>query len=129
MAKPENFGDQATADHIFINSGEDSADKDEVALVCFDRKHKWLQAYPDKTNSTPCVVRGLQHLFGHLKPKLIDTDNAKELAKACGEALLYLPDTSTPHGPQSNGVGEMAIRKVAEGLACIFQQSGMIALW
>ena len=44
-----------------MGKGEHSHEKDEVALVMFDRAHKWLYAYPDLTNDTSGVVRAFQH--------------------------------------------------------------------
>ena len=55
-------------------------------------------------------------------------ENAPEFLKACNE-LGYPHDTSTPHRPQSNGVGERCVRKVKEGTKCVLAQSGLHPLW
>ena len=49
---PRNFGDQAIADHIIMGNGEHSVHKDTVALLCYDRHHEFLSAYPSKVNDT-----------------------------------------------------------------------------
>ena len=97
--------------------------------MCDDRATRWLDSFPAVTNDTDCTKHALQEFYGgDSQPKKIYSDNAPELLKACNE-LGYPHDTSTPHRPQSNGVGERCVRKVKEGTKCVLAQSGLHPLW
>ena len=94
------FADQVTLDHMIIGDSDDNSFQgDTVSLIIKDRATNWLQAYPAKNKSGRSVVVAFQSYFGiNCRPKLIFSDNSKEIQMAC-EHLLYSHDTSTPHIP------------------------------
>ena len=78
---------------------------------------------PSKTGSDSLLA--LQHFLGpNVVPKLVYSDNSGELSLAV-KLLGGLPDTCTPHVPQTNGIAENCVRKVKEGTSCLILQSGL----
>ncbi len=96
--------------------------------MCFDRRCKFLYSYPGVRKDAEQTASALSSFFGRERPKIIYSDNAKEIKRAC-EILSYPQDTSTPHRPQSNGVCERAVRRVKEGTRCVLVQSGLSKVW
>ena len=72
----------------------------------------------------------LQFFHGpNVVPKLLYSDNSGELGLAI-KLMGGIPDTCTPHVPQTNGIAENCVRKVKEGTACLLLQSGLsINFW
>ena len=62
------------------------------------------------------------------KPKVIYTDNSLEFGKAC-EDLSWNHRTTTPHGSETNGIAERAVRRVKEGTSAVLFQSGLDEKW
>ena len=64
--------------------------------------------------------RSLQKFLDPMrKPEVIYTDNSLEFGKAC-EDLSWNHCTSTPHRSETNGIAEIAVRRVKEGTSfCI----------
>ena len=51
-----------------------------------------------------------------------------EFGKAC-EDLSWNHCTSTPHGSETNGIAERAVRRVKEGTSAVLLQSGLNESW
>ena len=56
------------------------------------------------------------------------TINLLEFGKSC-EALQWNHRTSTPHGSETNGIAERAVRRVNEGTSAVLLQSGLDERW
>ena len=81
-----------------------------------------------RMRSTP-VQLYLQRFVGpEVQPKHVYTDGSGELSNACKDLGRY-HDTSTPHRPQTNGVAELAVRRVKEGTSCFLSQIGWGRKW
>ena len=94
-----------------------------------DLATQWIQSYPCKTETSQETQRSLQKfLEPNWKPKVIYTDNTMELGKVCGD-LLWNPCTSTPHRSETNGIVEIAVRRVKEGSSGVLLQSGLNESW
>ena len=114
---------------MILSEDEKSRHGDTVALVIQDRGTRWLMSYGSQSKSSECTKDCFQKYFGSkIKPKLVYTDNAPEFNKAFKE-LGWSHDTCTPHRPQTNGIGERAVRRVKEGTRCAIVQSGLSLLW
>ena len=62
------------------------------------------------------------------KPKVIYTDNSREIGKSC-EEFSWNHCTSTPHRSETNGIAERAVRRVKEGTSAVLLQSGLGNEW
>ena len=90
---------------------------------------QWIQAYPCKTKTSQETQRSLQKFLEPTRnPKVIYTDNSMEFGKAC-EDLSWNHCTSTPHGSETNGIAERAVRRVKEGTFAVLLQSGLNENW
>ena len=124
-----NFGDLITADHKVLSDNCESRNNHRYAVVVQDLATQWIQAYPCKNKTSQETQRSLQKfLEPERKPKVIYTDNSLEFGKAC-EALSWNHCTSTPHGSETNGIAERAVRRVKEGTSAVLLQSGMNESW
>jgi hypothetical protein len=66
--RPQNFGDQVTADHMIVAQGgnplEAGPGGENVALVVLDRATNWIGAYPQKGKNADETYQSLQHFAG-----------------------------------------------------------------
>ena len=62
------------------------------------------------------------------KPKVIYTDNSLEFGKSC-EELSWTHCESTPQRSETNGIAEIAVRRVKEGTSAVLLQSGLGHEW
>ena len=107
-----NFGDLITTDHKVLSDNCESRNNHRYAVVVQDLATQWIQAYPCKNKTSQEPQRSLQKfLEPERKPKVIYTDNSLEFGKAC-EDLSWNHCTSTPHGLETNGIAERAVRRV-----------------
>ena len=99
------------------------------AVVVQDLATQWLQSYPCKTKTSQETQKSLmKFLEPTRKPKVIYTDNSKEMGKSC-EELSWNHCTSTPHRSETNGIAERAVRRVKEGTSAVLLQSGLDEEW
>ena len=61
-------------------------------------------------------------------PKVIYTDNSLEFGKA-GEDLSWNHCTSTPHGSETDGIAERAVRRVKGSTSAVLLQLGLNEKW
>ena len=123
MPRADNFGDLITADHKVLSEGCESQNNHRYAVVVQDLATQWIQSYPCKN----------QHFSGDpeeptRKPKVICTGISLEFGKAC-EDLSWNHCTSTPHRSETNGIAEIAVRRVKEGTSAVLLQSGLKESW
>ena len=86
-------------------------------------------SYPSKSKSSQETQKNLmKFLEPTRKPKVIYTDNSLKLGKYC-EDLSWNHSTSTPHGSETNGIAERAVRRVKEGTSAVLLQSGLDEKW
>ena len=129
VPRAENFGDLITADHKVLSENCDSRNNHRYAIVVQDLATQWIQSYPCKTKTSQETQRSLQKfLEPEKKPKVIYTDHALEIGKAC-EDLSWNHCTSTPHRSETNGIAERAVRRVKEGTSAVLLQSGLNENW
>ena len=118
LPEPVEFGGAITLDHAIINEYDKHRDHDTKAVLCHDRATRWQQAFPAPTKCAEQTGMDLQRFMGPaVKPKYIYTDGSHEFDKAARD-IGWLHDSSTPYGPQNNGVAERAVRRCKEGTAC-----------
>ena len=113
------FGDSTTADHKVRSDNCESRNNHRYAVVVQVLATQWIQAYP-------CKIE--KFLEPERKPKVIYTDNSLEFGKAC-EDLSWNHCTSTPHGSETNGIAERAVRREKEGTSAVLLQSGLNESW
>ena len=112
VPRAENFDDLITADHTVLSENCESRNNHRYAVVVQDVATQWIQSYPCKTKTSQETQRSLQKfLEPGRKPKVIYTDNSSEFGKAC-EDLSWNHCTSTPHGSETNGIAESAVRRM-----------------
>ena len=129
VPRDANFGDLITADHNFLSDKCESRNNHRYAVVVQDLATQWIQAYPCKTRTSQETQRSLQKfLEPDRKPEVIYTDNSLEFDKAC-EDLFWNHCTSTPHGSETNGIAERAVRRLKEGTSAVLLQSGLNKNW
>ena len=122
VPRAEKFGDLITADHKVLSENCESRNNHRYAIVVQDLATQWIQSYPCKTKTSQESQRSLQtFLEPDRKPKVIYTDNSLEVGKAC-EDLSWNHCTSTPHGSETNGIAERAVRRVKEGTSAVLLQ-------
>ena len=125
MPRAEIFGDLITADHKVLSEGCESRHNHRYAVVVQDLATQWIQSYPCKTKPSKETQKSLQKfLEATRKPKVIHTDNSLKFGKACAD-LSWNHCTSTPHGSETNGIAERAVRRVKEGTSAVLLQSGL----
>ena len=106
-----------------------SRNNHRYAVVVQDLATQWIHAYPCKTKTSQETQRSLQKfLEPDRNTKVIYTDNSMEYGKAC-EDLSWNHCTSTPHGSETNGIGDRAVRRVKEGTSAVLLQSGLNESW
>ena len=99
------------------------------AIVVLNLATQWIQLYPCKTKTFEKTHRSLQKsLEPDRKPKDIYTDNSLEFGKA-SEDLSWNHCASTPHRSETNGIAEIAVRRVKEGTSAVLLQSGLNENW
>ena len=119
MPRSENFGDLVTADYKVLSEESESRNNHRYAVVVQDLATQWLQSYPCKTKSSQETQKSLmKFLEPTRKPKVIYTDYSLEFGKAC-EDLSWNHCTSTPHRSETNGIAEIAVRRVKEGTSAV----------
>ena len=62
------------------------------------------------------------------KPKVIYTDNSLEFGKACDD-LSWNYCTAKPHGSETYGIAERAVRRVKGDTSVVMLQSGLNESW
>ena len=123
------FGDLITADHKVLRENCESRNNHRYAVVVQDLATQWIQSCPCRTKTSQETQRSLQKfLEPDWKPKVIYTDKTLEFGKACGD-LSCNHCTSTPHGSETNGTAERAVRRVNEGTSAVLLQSGLDKEW
>ena len=63
------------------------------------------------------------------KPKVTYTENSIEIIGTTCEDLSLDHCTSTPHGAETNGIAERAVRRIREGISAVLLQSGLHEKW
>jgi hypothetical protein len=133
---PDKFGIQCTGDHL-INRRKDNFvaqlyEEDSefpsatTAVVFYDRGSKWHACYPKATKTTEDTVEAMQSFQGDNPIHSFYSDNSKELS-AAAKYMHWKHPTATPGVPQTNGLGERAVRTVKEGGRCELIQAGLHA--
>ena len=129
VPRAENFGDLITADHKVLGEGFESRNNHRYAVVVQDLATQWIQSSPCKTKTSQETHRSLQKfLKPNGKPKVIYTDNSLKFGKVC-EDLSWNHCTSTPHRSETNGIAEIAVRRMKEGTSAVLLQSGLDKKW
>ena len=129
VPRAASFGDLLTANHKVFGEGCESRHNHRYAVVVQDLAPQSIQSYPCKTKTSQETQRSLQKLLEpDRKPKVIYTDNSLEFGKYC-EDLSWIHCTSTPHGSETNGIAERAVRRVKEGTSAVLLQSGLNENW
>ena len=123
------FGDLITADHTILSEESESLNNHRYAVVVQDMATQWVQSYPCETKNFQETQKSLQKfLEPNRKPKVIYTDNSLEFGKSC-EDLSWNHCTSTPHGSETNGIAERALRRIKEWTSAVLLQSGLDEKW
>ena len=128
--EPTAFGENVTADHFFARDEYGGrAGPDEAGLVVYDRGTEWIDCFPVPDKSGDESYNALNQFAG---PKdnvqLFYSDNAPELLKAAKQ-LGWKPGTSTPGRPETNGVGEAAVKRVTHNTTTVLDQAGLSPEW
>ena len=129
VPRAANSGDLMTADHKVLSEESESRDNHRYAVVVQDLATQWLQSYPCKTKTSQENQKSpMKFLEPTRKPKVIYTDKSLEFGKSC-EELSWNHCTSTPHGSETHGIAERAVRRVKEGTSAVLLQSGLDENW
>lgn len=110
---PKVFGQQVTADHLDAKSDMSIGFNGErFAVVLYDRGTDALACYPVKNKSGQAAFDAMNDFEGNTRRiKYFYTDNAPELL-AAGRRLGWVRGKSTQGLPQTNGLGESAVKRV-----------------
>jgi hypothetical protein len=95
-----------------------------AALFNMDLYTKLLDLAPMKAKSDVPARKAMKYDFCNYKLERLYTDSPKELEVVGGE-LGNVPQTSTPHRPQSNSIVERATRTMVEGTRAAPPQAGL----
>ena len=110
---------------MVLSDNCESRNNHRYAVVVEDLATQWIQSYPCKTKTSQETQWSLQKFLDpNRKPKVIYTGNSLEFGKDC-EDLSWNQCTSTPHGSETNGIAERAVRRVKEGTSAVLLQSGL----
>ncbi len=127
-ARPTNFGDQITCDHLVAESEiSQSFLGDREAVIVYDRATRWKECYPVPTKSGDDAYISLNHFVGpEATVKCIWSDNSKEIEYAV-KRLGWNPAKSTPGISQTNSVAERQVRDIQAGTRTLLHQAGLPA--
>ena len=129
VPRAEKFGDLITADHKVLSDNCESRNNHRYAVVVQDQANQWIQPYPCKTKTSQETQRILQKfLEPERNPKVIYTDNSLEFGKAC-EDRSRNHCTSASHRSETNGIAEIAVRRVKESTSAVLLISGLNESW
>ena len=129
VPRAENSGDFVTADYKVLCEGCESRNNHRYAVVVQDLATQWIGSCPCKTKTSQEREKSLQKFLEPTwKPKVIYTDNSLEFGKSC-EDLSWNHCTSTPHRSETNGIAEIAVRRIKEGTSAVLLQSGLDEQW
>ena len=129
MPRAEQFGDLVTADHKVLSERCEARNYHRYAVVVQDLATQWLQSYPCKTKTSQETQKSpMKFLEPTRRPKVIYTDSSLEFGKSC-EEFSWNHCASTPHGSETNGIAERAVRRVKEGTSAVLLQSGLGIEW
>jgi hypothetical protein len=126
---PTKFGEEITCDHLVARSAAaQGLDGERNMLVVKDRATNYVDCFPVFSKGAQEVAVSLRMFFGRVKPGLIYTDCAPELAKAIEYIAAH--GTARPYRHETNGRIERTIRLVAEGARTCLTQAGLpTRLW
>ena len=129
LPRAEKFGDLITAHHKVLNEDCESRNNHRYVVVVQDLATQWTQSYPCKTKTSQETDKSLRKFLGPSeKPKVIYTDGSLAFGKSC-EDFSWNHRTSTPHRSETNGIAELAVRRVKEGTSAVLLQSGLEERW
>ena len=130
LGKPEQFGDQTTADHLITRDELDKgSDGQETAVVVMDRFTGWCDCYPKASKSADDAYAALLDFQGPRDSvKYFYSDSSPELQKAATD-LGWCHGTATPGRKESNGVAEAAVKSVLQGTRSTLENAGFKAAW
>ncbi len=130
LGKPEQFGDQTTADHLITRDELDKGSEgQETAVVVMDRFTGWRDCYPKASKSADDAYAALLDFQGPKDTvKYFYSDSSPELQKAATD-LGWCHGTATPGRKESNGVAEAAVKSVIQGTRSILEKAGFKAAW
>ena len=129
LPRAEKFGDLITANHKVLNEECESRNNHRYAVLVQDPATQWIQSCSCKTKTSQETEKSLRKFLEPTeKPKVFCTDNSLELGKSCGD-LSWNHRTSTPHGSETNGIAERAVRRIKEGTSPVLLQSGSDERW
>ena len=112
-----------------LSEGCESRHNHRYAVVVQDSATQWIQSYPCKTKTSQETVKSFKRfLEPNRKPKVIYTDRSLEFCKYC-EDLSWNHSTSTPHRSETNGIAEIAVRRIMEGASAVLLQFGLDEKW
>jgi hypothetical protein len=121
---PTKFGEQITCDHLIARSAQaQGAEGERNMLVVKDRATGYIDCFPVMSKRADEVSRSLVSFLGRVKPGMIYTDCAPELAKAIEKIAQH--GTARPYRHETNGVIERAIQLVTNGARANLAQAGL----
>ena len=129
VPRADNFGGLVTAGFKVLSDRCESRHNHRYAVVVQDLATQWIPSYPCKKKTLSGNTKSLQKFLEPTrKPKVIYTDSSLEFGKAC-EELTWNQCASTPHGSETNGIADRAVRRVKEGTSAVLLQSGLDEKW
>ena len=121
----QKSGDLITADHRILTEDCESRNYHQYAVVVQELATQWLQSYPCKTKSSQETNKSLRKFpEPSARPKVMYTDKSLEFRKVCQDSF-WNHCTSAPHRSETNGIAELAVRRVKQGTSAILLQLGV----
>ena len=105
------------SDKLFLEDADRSRHNMDTSLTVIDEYSLWTMNYADDTKKFQRAATHYRSFLGpQIDPEHIYTDDSKELKK--GTKTLHpdaLPETSTPHIPETHGKNEKVhVQKISE---------------
>ena len=123
--KATRFGEVITMDFVSNHREQVEGLHGQIeALVMYDIYSKWLQVYPMNGRTAKQVAICVQKFLGTAKCRVCYSDRAPELIKAM-EMWGVPHEGSLPGKPQTNGVIEMCVGRIARGTRALLAASGL----